>query len=190
MPKVIYWMMVSLDGFIARKGGELDWVIIDEEIHRFANDETRRQGAMLYGRRMYELMSAFWPTADEDPAAPGYIVDFARIWREKPKVVFSRTLQKVDWNSRLVRDDVAAEVARLKAEPGPDLSVSGAALAASLMRLDLIDEYGLVVNPVVLGSGVPYFPSLEHRIGLRLLETRTFGSGVVYLHYERAGAAP
>jgi dihydrofolate reductase len=129
-------------------------------------------------------MAGYWPTAEADPAATPAMVEFARIWRDKPKIVFSRTLQRVDWNSRLVRDDAAAEVARLKAEPGFDMDVGGPTTAAPLIRLDLIDEYRLYVHPVILGAGTRYFAALEDRIALKLVETRTFDSGVVYLHYQ------
>jgi dihydrofolate reductase len=132
-------------------------------------------------------MAAYWPTADANPSAPGFEVEFARLWRNMPKVVFSKTLERVEWNSRLVRDNIAAEVARLKAQPGKDISVGGATLAASLMRLGLIDEYQLFVHPIVLGGGTPFFPALDNPITLRLVETRTFSSGVVYLSYQRAG---
>ena len=111
------------------------------------------------------------------------MLEFARIWRDKPKIVFSRTLDRADWNSRLVRDEAAEEVVRLKAQPGFLMDVGGPTTAATLMRFGLIDEYRLFVHPVILGSGTPFFPPLEDRIGLRLLETRTFGSGVVYLRY-------
>jgi dihydrofolate reductase len=110
---------------------------------------------------------------------------FARIWRDKPKVVFSRSLERVDWNSRLVGDDATEEVARLKAQQGFDMDVGGPTLASSLVRAGLIDEYHLFVQPVILGAGTPFFPALDDRIGLELLGTRTFGSGVVCLRYAR-----
>jgi dihydrofolate reductase len=184
--KVIYSMNVSLDGFVAGPNGELDWVIVDEELHRHFSDEARAAGAFLYGRRIYELMARDWPPVDQDPAAPGYMLEFARIWKDKPKIVFSKTLERVAWNSRLVRDNVGEEIARLKAQPGPDVEVSGPTIAASLMRLGLIDEYRPVVHPVVLGRGTPYFPALESAIKLRLVETRRFATGVVYLRYQRS----
>ena len=162
----------------------LDWVIIDEEIHSFANAEAREAGVFLYGRRLYENMAAFWPTADTVPDMPDYVVEFAHIWKPKPKVVFSTTLDKVEWNSRLVKDDVAEEVAKLKQEPGGHLSVGGANLAASLVELGLVDEYRLLIHPVVIGRGTRFFPPVSERIKMRLLETRKFGSGVVYLRYE------
>jgi dihydrofolate reductase len=184
MGKLIYSMSVSLDGFVETPSRSLDWVQIDEELHSVFNDEARAMSAFLYGRRMYELMAGYWPTAEADPAATPAMREFARIWEHKPKIVFSRTLADVEWNSRLVRDDPAAEVARLKAQPGYDMAVGGPTLAATLLQAGLIDEVRLFVNPVILGAGTPFFPALEERIRLRLLKTRTFGSGVVYLRYE------
>ena len=178
-------MGVSLDGFVEGPNRELDWSTPDEELHRFWNDQAREIGTSLYGRRLYELMADYWPTADEDPSAPDYVVEFARIWRDTPKVVFSTTLEKVDSNSRLVRDNIAEEVTKLKAQPGKDMDVGGPTLASSLIRLGLIDEYRPVVHPVVLGAGTPFFPALDNAISLQLVETRTFGSGVVYLRYQR-----
>jgi dihydrofolate reductase len=197
--KLIYSMMMSLDGFIERPplgGGPtdpnlLDWVVIDEELHSFANDEAREAGAFLYGRRLYQNMAAFWPTADTLPEMPAYVVDFARIWKPKPKIVFSKTLDSVEWNSRLVTGDVAEQVAKLKAEPGGYLTVGGARLATTLIDHDLIDEYRIFVHPVIIGGGTPLFPPVRADIKLRLLETRKFGSGVIFLRYEpdRDGAA-
>jgi len=185
MRKVIYSMGVSLDGFIEAPNRELDWSTPDEELHRFWNDQAREMGTCLYGRRLYELMADYWPTADTNTSAPEHVVEFARIWRDMPKIVFSTTLEKVDWNSRLVRDNIAEEVTKLKAQPGKDMDVGGPTLASTFMRLGLIDEYRLVVHPVVLGGGTPFFPGLDNTISLRLAETRTFGSGVVYLRYQR-----
>jgi len=182
MRKLIYSMGVSLDGFIAGPDGEIDWSAPDEELHRFHNEQAREVGAALYGRRLYETM-IFWETADERPSAPEYVLEFARIWKDTPKIVFSKTLEKVEGNSRLVRDGAAEEVARLKAEPGKDLAVGGAGLASTFMKLGLIDEYRLFVSPVILGGGTPYFPALDERINLELVETRTFGSRVVYVRY-------
>lgn len=185
MGNVIYTMNVSLDGFVAGPHRELDWAIVDEELHTYFNDRVRAVGAFLYGRRMYELMAADWPRVEMIPSTPEYMLDFARIWKDKPKIVFSKTLAKVEWNSRLVRDRAGEEVATLKEQSDVDLMVGGATIAATLMRLDLIDEYELVVHPVILGSGTPYFPSLDNPIDLRLVETRTFNSGVVSHRYRR-----
>jgi dihydrofolate reductase len=184
MRKVIYSMTVSLDGFIAGPDGEIDWSAPDEELHRFHNQQTQEIGAHLCGRRLYETM-VYWETADENPSATEFELEFAGIWQRLPKIVFSKTLEKVEGNARLVRDGVAEEVAKLKEQPGKDLAVGGAGLASTLIKLGLIDEYQLFVSPVVLGGGTPYFPVLEERIDLELVETRTFGSRVVYVRYRR-----
>jgi dihydrofolate reductase len=185
MRKLIYSMMVSLDGYVEDQNHSLDWVIIDREIHKFANDQEAEVGIHLYGRGMYETMSAFWPVDGPNPSNPDYITEYARIWIDMPKVVFSKTLEKVDWNSRLVRGDAAAEVARLKEQSGKDLSVGGANLAAELIRHDLVDEYQLFVNPVILGGGTPYFPQLGEQLPLELAGAHTFSSGVVLVRYLR-----
>lgn len=185
MRDLIYSMGVSLDGFIAGPGDDIDWSAPDEELHRFHNQQAREIGVQLYGRRMYETMR-FWETAHERPAAADFALEFQSIWKDTPKIVFSTTLEEVEPGFRLVRENAADEVARLKEETGDDLAVGGAGLAAGLMKLGLIDEYRLFVSPVVLGAGTPYFPDLDARIDLELVETRTFGSRVVYLRYRRA----
>jgi len=184
MRKVIYSMGVSLDGFIAGPGGEIDWSAPDEELHRFHNRQAQELGVHLCGRRLYEEMT-YWETAEENPSAPEHELEFARIWKKLPKIVFSKTLEKVEGNARLVRDGVAEEAAKLKDQPGKDLAVGGAGLASTLIELGLVDEYRLFVSPVVLGGGTPYFPARDARIELELVETRTFGSRVVYLRYRR-----
>jgi dihydrofolate reductase len=177
-------MGVSLDGFIAGPGGEIDWSAPDEELHRFHNEQTRVLGVHLCGRRLYEEM-LYWETADQDPSAAGPVLEFARIWQQLPKIVFSSTLAHVEGNARLAEGGVAEEIARLRDQPGKDLAVGGAGLAAACIELGLVDEYRLFVSPVVLGAGTPYFPALEERVESELLETRTFGSRVVYLRYRR-----
>ena len=186
MRKLIYSMGVSLDGFIAGPDGEIDWSAPDEELHRFHNQQAREVGVELYGRRLYEVMR-YWETADENRRSRSIELEFARIWKETPKIVFSKTLEKVEGNATLASDGVAEEVARLKEEPGKDLAVGGAGLASTFIKLGLIDEYRLFVSPVVLGAGTPYFPALDERINLELVETRTFGSRVVYVRYQRPG---
>ena len=186
MRKVIYSLMVSLDGFIEGPNRELDWAIIDEELHTYINDQQSAIDTYLYGRRTYEVMVDYWPTADTNPFAPEYVVEFARIWKNIPKIVFSKTLEQVAWNARLVRDNIAEEIAKLKEQPGKDMVLGGAGIASTFMRLGLIDEYALFVYPLILGSGTRLFPALDDTVNLRLVETRTFGSGVVFLRYRRA----
>jgi dihydrofolate reductase len=167
--------------------GKFAWSHPDEEVHRFHNGIAAGMGAFLYGRRMYETMR-FWETVDEDassPEFPDYVRDFARIWKSKPKIVFSTTLESVSQDYRLVRGDIGAEVTALKEQPGGDLGVGGPGLARSLARLDLVDEYRLVLFPVTVGGGKPYFPALDHPVRLRLLESRIFQCGAVYLRYQR-----
>ena len=185
MGTLIYSFQVSLDGFIAGPDGAIAVPAPDEELHRFHNQQAREFAAHLCGRRLYEVLS-YWDTfAEENPSAPDYAQEFARIWRDTPKIVFSKTLDKVGHNARLARGGVAEEVPRLKQELGGDLAVGGAGLASSCIKLGLVDEYRLFVYPVVVGGGTAYFPALDERIDLELLETRSFGSRVIYLRYRR-----
>jgi dihydrofolate reductase len=185
MRKVIYSTMVSLDGLIEGSNRNLDWHIIDEELHTFINDQHRDIDTFLFGRRMYEVM-VYWDTADKDPANPDYVLEFARIWKNIHKIVFSKTLERVQDNATLNRGNIVDEVVRLKAQSGKDMSVGGATIAASLSRHGLIDEYQLFVQPVILGGGTPMFQGSDDPIKLRLVETRTFRSGVVLLRYRPA----
>lgn len=184
--KLIYAMNVSLDGYVETPDHSLDWANVDDELHTWFNDRARELEASLYGRRMYELMAAYWPTAESDPSATGPMLEFARIWRGTPKVVFSSTPDAVDGTSSLVSGDVGDELARLRTEFDGDLDLGGPTLASAFIRRGLVDEYRLLVHPVILGAGTPYFPKLEAPIGLRLKETRTFASGVVYQGFAAA----
>jgi dihydrofolate reductase len=183
MTTLIYSMSVSLDGHIAGPDGAIDWAAPDKELMRFHTDQIREVTGHLTGRGLYEDMLG-WETAEQTRTDPTEL-EFARIWKAIPKVVFSATLTTVEGNARLASRDIADEVAELKNQPGAGLvSVGGAGLAASLAGKDLIDEYRLFVNPVVLGGGTPYFPALPKRLDLKLIDTRTF-SRVVYLRYRR-----
>jgi dihydrofolate reductase len=185
MRKLIYSIGVSLDGYIAGPNGGFDWAAPDEEQHRFHNDQERELGANLCGRRMYETLRS-WDDVDERSATDEHLLDFARSWKATPKFVFSTTLEEVGPNATLVRGDAVEEAKRLKEEAGGPLAVGGAGLASTFVRAGLVDEYGLFVNPVVVGGGTPFFPLLDNELDLELLETRTFGSRVVYLRYGRA----
>lgn len=185
MGKLIYTLNVSLDGFVETPDHRLDWTTVDDELHTWFNGDLSEMDASLYGRRLYELMAGYWPTAGSDPEATDAMRDFGRIWLETPKIVFSTSLPAVDFNSRLVRGDVGDALARLRTEFQGDLEVGGPNLASQFIRAGLVDEYRLMVHPVVLGAGTPYFPQLETRIDLRLAETRTFDSGATLLRYER-----
>jgi dihydrofolate reductase len=184
MPRVTYSMTVSLDGFIAGPNGEIDWSAPDEELHRFHNARVREVGVQLCGRRLYETM-LYWETADRQPSISDYEREFALIWQAVPKIVFSRTLERVEGNARLATGTVEEELSSLDVPPDKDVAVGGAGLAAEAAKLGMIDDYRLFVSPVVLGGGTPYLPALESRIKLELIETRTFGSRVVYVRYQK-----
>lgn len=184
MGKLIYGFTVSVDGYIADAQGNIDWSDPSDELHRYWNDFERETTLSFYGRRLYELMSAYWPTADKDPDATPLIVDFARIWCAMPKIVFSQTLDSVEGNSRLERSDPVEVVKKLKAETDGQLEVAGATLAAPIVRAGLVDEYRIVVAPTAVGGGTRFFPTLPSWISLRLVENRTFPGGTVLLRYE------
>jgi dihydrofolate reductase len=190
MRKLVFMMSVSVDGFFEGPDGELDWQRVDEELHQHFNDWLGRAGGFLDGRVTYENMAGFWPTADANPANSQVMRDFARIWRDMPKIVYSHTLEHAGWNTTIVREVVPEQVLALKAQPGGYLVLGGADLAATFMEHDLIDEYRLYVQPILLGAGHLTFRPSAGRVGrLVLAETRTFGSGVVLLRYERAPLA-
>jgi dihydrofolate reductase len=181
--KVIYAMNVSLDGFIEGPNGEADWGVPDLELHQHFNDLESETGVHLYGRRLYETMS-YWQTADANPDISPVEREYARLWQQVPTIVFSTTLERVEANARLVKGDIAAEVARLKAQPGKDMALGGAGIGATFMKLNLIDEYHLYVHPIILGGGKPFFAALDKPLKLQLVETRIFTAGVVLLRYQ------
>jgi len=185
MKKIVLWMSISLDGYFEGPDHDLSWHRVDDELHQHFNDRLAAMSAFLDGRVTYELMADFWPTADLDPSSSASMVEFARIWRDMPKIVYSRTLERADWNTTIVREVVAEDVDRLKGEPGGNLALGGADLAATFRRLDLIDEYRLYVHPVILGAGRPLFPETGQTTDLRLVDTQRFSNGVVALHYAR-----
>ena len=184
MRKLIYSMNVTLDGYIAATGDDIGWSSPSAELHQWFNDRAREIGLSLYGRKLWELMNAHWPTADQQPDADPVEVEFARIWQKTPKVVFSTTLGEVSGNARLVTGDAVAEISRLKAEDGAPMEIGGAHLAGAAMRAGLIDEYQVVTHPVLVGGGTPFFSALDSWVNLRLVETKTFGDGVTMAHYE------
>jgi dihydrofolate reductase len=185
MRKIIYGMLVSLDGYVAGSEGGPQLPPPDEKLHWYFNDIAKRISASLYGRRMYEVMQ-YWDTADKQPESTEVEVDFARAWQKVPKVVFSTTLRSVGSNARLVKDNVEAAVKALKAEPGGDMEVAGPALAASLSKLGLIDEYRLYVHPIVLGGGKPFFAEGGGALNLKFLGTEKLPQDVVLMRYGRA----
>ena len=178
-------MCVSLDGFFEGPDGELDWQLVDEELHGHFNQWLGEAGAFLDGRVTYQLMAEYWPTADADPGANVYVTEFAKIWRDMPKIVYSRGLERADWNTTVVREVVPADIVALKEQPGGDLVLGGARLAETFRQHDLIDEYRIYMQPMLLGGGHRLFHLARDKHALRLAETKVFGSGVVLLRYER-----
>ncbi|MFD3565230.1 dihydrofolate reductase family protein [Streptomyces sp. NPDC058686] len=193
MRDIVLGMSVSLDGYIEGPGRDISWHRVDEELHRYFNAELAGMSAFMDGRVTHELMVSVWPTVDADPDCGETMAEFAGIWRNMPKIVFSRTLENTaentDWNTTIVRDVVVEDILALKAQPGGDMSLGGAGLAARFMELDLVDEFRVYVHPVLIGGGKPLFPAAGRAVALRLVETRTFGNGVVMLRYRRASEA-
>jgi dihydrofolate reductase len=188
MRKVVVPLSVSLDGFFEGPGHDLSWHLVDDELHAHFNEQLAAMSTFLDGRVSHELMAEFWPTADADPESSGPMREFARIWRDMPKIVFSRTLERTDWNTTVKRAVDPEEIRALKREPGGDMALGGADLAQSFRQHDLIDEYRLYVHPVLLGRGRQLFGPADAPTDLRLVETRTFGNGVVLLRHARARA--
>ena len=177
MGKLIYLFNVSIDGFIATTDRSLEWTQVDDELHAWFNEHARSVEASLYGRRLWEVMSAYWPTGESDPEATEVMREFARIWNRTPKIVFSRTLKTVAHGARVVGGDVATILADVRREFAGDLEVGGADLAGQFVRRGLVDEYRLVIHPVVLGTGIPFWPALDAPLRLRQIDEHRFSSG-------------
>ena len=180
MGRILFHVQVSADGFFESPDRDISWGRVDEELHQHFNDHLRTMHAYLEGRVTYELMAAFWPTADTDPESTPTMREYAVIWREMPRVVYSRTIEEAGWNGTVAHDVDPAAVRRLR-EQG-DLALGGPDLAASFFRAGLVDECWLYVHPVVIGAGRRPFPPDLH-LDLRLLEARPFGNGVLLLRY-------
>src|SRR5687767_2616919 len=180
---VTYSMNVSLDGYIVGPDGSFDWSAPDPDVFRFWIDEIRGVGVHVLGRRLYETM-LYWETADKDRSLDDDELEWVARWNPLPKVVFSTTLSAVEGNARLASGSLAEEIERLRAEPGEgEIAIGGATLAAEAAALDLIDEYRIMVHPVLVGGGIPFFARDERRVDLELVETRTFSSRFVLLRY-------
>ncbi|MFB7408573.1 dihydrofolate reductase family protein [Streptomyces sp. NPDC056202] len=183
MRRVTYSMSISLDGYIVGPDGGFDWTVPEDESFRFWIEEIRGVGVHLLGRRLYETM-LYWETADQDPSLDDEGREWIGLWNPLPKVVFSRTLTEVQGHARLASGGLAEEIERLRAEPGEgDIAIGGATLAAEAAELGLIDEYQVMVYPVLVGGGIPFFARNERQVALELAETRRIGARVVYLRY-------
>jgi len=184
MARLVYSMLTSLDGYIAGPDGDIALPVPEAELHQHFNDMMKQTSVVLAGRRMYEVMR-FWDSPDRETGATEVERDFARAWRETPKIIFSTTLRQVGPNARLVNGDVEAMVRSLKAETDGLIILGGADLAACLARAGLIDEYRLYMHPVVLGGGKPYFQS-GLSLTLKPLGTQSLTQGVTLLRYAPA----
>ncbi|GAA3386103.1 dihydrofolate reductase family protein [Streptomyces racemochromogenes] len=184
MRKLIYGMNVTLDGYIAAPGDDIGWSVPSDELFRFWSDQLQATELSLYGRKLWQTMSSYWPAADRQPHATPAEIEFARRWQDMSKVVFSSTIDDVDWNTRLFSGDAVAEITRLKAGEGGPMDIAGATLAGAAMRAGLIDEYVLATAPVLVGGGTPFFTALDNWVNLKLVETRTLPCGVILTRYE------
>ena len=183
MRRLIAFEQVSLDGFFVDAKGDMSWAHKqDPEWNAFAASNASGDGALLFGRVTYEMMASFWPT----PAAIERMPAVAEGMNNLPKVVFSRTLEKASWkNTKLVKGDLAAEVRKMKKESGPGMAILGSgSIVSQLAQAGLIDEFQIVVNPIVLGKGRTLFEGVKEKLALKLIKTRAFGNGNVVLYYE------
>ena len=182
MRKLYAFNMVTLDGFFEGPNHDINWHYVDGEFNDFAIDQLNSTDTLIFGRVTYQMMASYWPTPDgikDDPT----VADFMN---RTPKIVVSRTLHKADWNNtRLIKDHVVDEIAKLKQQPGKDIAVFGSAnLLSTLMQANLVDEHRVIVNPVILGKGTPLFKNSQNKLDLKLVKTRIFGNGNVLLCYQ------
>jgi dihydrofolate reductase len=182
MRKVIAAINMTLDGYCDHTAG-----IADDEIHQHYNELLSTADTIVFGRITYQLMESYWPSVVNNPTGNKPIDEFAVLIDNISKIVFSRTLKTVDWkNTHLKKDGIKEEIADLKQQAGKNILVGSRSLIVSSMQHELIDEYQLVVQPIVLGGGLPLFNAIKERIDLKLFKTKTFGCGAVALYYEPA----
>lgn len=188
MRKLVLFMHVSLDGFAADANNGLGWISYDGELQAYADELIATVGSPVYGRGTYELMAGYWPGVLNDPTEDERSRAHARWVDQVPKIVFSRTMDRADWNNTtLIKDNIAEEINKLKQQPGKDLVIFGSpGLTHSLLELDLIDEFQFTLNPVLLGSGLPVFRNVKDKTNLKLVKATPLKSGVVGLHYVKA----
>lgn len=180
MRKLIATINLTLDGFCDHTAG-----IADDELHQHYNELLSSAGVILYGRITYQLMESYWPTVVKNPTGNKPIDEFAVIIQNIPKIVFSRTLQEIEWRTaRLAKRDIKEEVLELKQQEGKDILIGSRSLIVSLLNLNLIDEFQLCVHPVIAGKGLPLFENIKDRVVFKLIKIKTFSSGSVVHYYE------
>lgn len=182
MRKIIYAQLTSLDGYIEDTDGKIAWTAPGEELHRHFNELEKNLDLNFYGRGMSEAMD-FWLTADQIPDLKEYEYEYARLWQETPRIVFSKKLSGVKGSAELKKNFDPEEIRQLKNQPGKDMGVGGANLASTFIKHGLVDEFRLYIHPVVLGGGKPMFPVTE-KLNLELVANQTFPGGVVMLRYQ------
>jgi dihydrofolate reductase len=182
MRKLYVFNLITLDGFFEGPNRDITWHNVDEEFNEFAIDQLGKIDLLLFGRVTYELMASWWPTPSAIATDPVVAAKMNAI----SKIVFSTKLEKAEWNNtRLVKKNVKEEISKLKNQPGKEIAIFGSSdLITSLVRTGLIDEYRIIVNPVVLGSGTPLFKEIRERLNLKLVKTKTFRNGNVLLYYQ------
>jgi dihydrofolate reductase len=187
MRKLVLFMHVSLDGFAADPNRGLGWISYDSDLQQYADGIVASVGSPVYGRVTYELMAGYWPGVLADPNADPRSKAHAQWVDKATKIVFSKTMKKADWNNTIViNDNITEEINKLKQQPGKDLVIFGSpGLAHSFMELDLIDEYQLTLNPVLLGTGIPAYEKIKNKTNLKLVKATPLKNGVVGLHYTR-----
>ncbi|MGE5858949.1 MAG: dihydrofolate reductase family protein [Ignavibacteria bacterium] len=184
MRKIIWAINVTIDGY-----ADHTVMLADDEMHYFYANLLNNIDTVLFGRKTYELLASFWPTAYEDPRSTKGMIEFAHKINSLSKVVFSNKLKKTDWNnSKIIKENLVEEVMKMKEQSGKNLSIGGISIASVLMERDLIDEYWFVVQPIILGKGIQLFGKINKKKNLRFIDLKIFNSGVVVLHYKNSGS--
>ena len=185
MRKLISFMHISLDGFVAGPNGEMNWINVSEELFDYVGKRIANTDTAMYGRKTYEMMEGYWPTAGDAPDASKHDIEHSQWYNKVDKLVLTKTMRgkKAD-KVKFISDNIFSEINSFKQAPGKNVMIFGSPTAAhSLMEYNLIDEYWLFVNPILLGQGIPLFAEIKTRIDLKLLETKVFHCGVTALHY-------
>jgi dihydrofolate reductase len=185
MRKLISFMHISLDGFVAGPNGEMDWIKVDEEIFDHVGERVSETDTALYGRVTYEMMESYWPTAGDEPGASKHDIEHSKWYNKAHKIVLSKTMKDAELtNTTIISDDLSDRINEIKQGAGSDILVFGSPTAThTLIQQNLIDGYWLFVNPIILGQGIPLFVNIKDKVGLQLLTTRQFTSGVTELNY-------
>ncbi len=187
MRKIVVFMHITLDGFVAGPNGEMEWINIGDEIFEYAGQQTDEADTALYGRKTYQMMDGYWPTAAKQPNASKHDIQHSNWYNKVDKIVLSKTLKEINnTRVRIISDNLNSEIIKLKNKPGKNILIFGSSTAVhSLMTLNLIDDYWLMINPVLIGSGIPMFKDINEKINMKLTDSNILSSGVVCLHYEK-----